>query len=669
MINNLKRLMLRYQDQIWLCLIASGVRFLYFSLHVRSVYFNQTILDSLWIHQWALAIKEGLPYSADAYFRAPLYPYLIAAVYRIGGPNPGIIELLQHLLGICSVVLLYRLGKRLFNRRSGLLAGGMLCFYWVAIFFEGEQLIATLALFLGLAVLDALTLAVSELRQKRRYLLIATTGLLIGFASIARPNFLVLIMLALIWLYSGQKMMVNRKAGTLLKELVLLIIAAAIPILPVTVRNITVAGDPVLIASQGGLNFYLGNNADADGKTAMAPGEAVIMGRSEFENHFRDNITIAGEQIAEAELGRPLTGSEVSSFWFKRSWQFWRTEPQKACYLLMRKLYYFLNGFEISGNKDLSEAQQESIRPLLGFVRLSWIFPLAGLGFVLLIGRQRSVILLLLYIALYGASVIAFFVIARFRLPVVPAFFLLAAAGIDQLVCLWSQRHEAKSRLQNSIFSKRILMAVLMLVCTAVCANSRLMNVDERRSLPAHRMNRAMLLLEQGDWRGAIVAYDEALVSAPQNGEALFGKARAYERFEMYAEALRIFEQIVQLSPGHGHAHLARARILHKLGRLRETDFAYQACLRADPQLAVAYFSYARFLNELNRGDEAISVYRDGLMIEPDNIGGWLNLGATLGSMGQYEAAIIAWERALILDAGNEIAKRNIALAQQALRR
>ena len=43
-------------------------------------------------------------------------------------------------------------------------------------------------------------------------------------------------------------------------------------VLPITIRNCAVGGDAVLIASQGGVNFYIGNNPDSDGRTAIVPG-------------------------------------------------------------------------------------------------------------------------------------------------------------------------------------------------------------------------------------------------------------------------------------------------------------------------------------------------------------------------------------------------------------
>jgi hypothetical protein len=39
----------------------------------------------------------------------------------------------------------------------------------------------------------------------------------------------------------------------------------------VLVRNYVVGGDLVPVASQGGLNFYLGNHEGADGRAALAP--------------------------------------------------------------------------------------------------------------------------------------------------------------------------------------------------------------------------------------------------------------------------------------------------------------------------------------------------------------------------------------------------------------
>src|SRR5207253_3757919 len=95
----------------------------------------------------------------------------------------------------------------------------------------------------------------------------------------------------------------------------------------------------------------------------------------------------------------------------------------------IRKVALFWNDFEISDNQDqyLLERVSWVLRlPLLGF---GWLPPLALLG-ALAARRTRAVGMLVAFVAVYGASVVAFFVFSRYRIQIVPALLPLAALGL-----------------------------------------------------------------------------------------------------------------------------------------------------------------------------------------------------------------------------------------------
>jgi len=78
-------------------------------------------------------------------------------------------------------------------------------------------------------------------------------------------------------------------------------------LVPVTLRNYGVGGELTLTTSQGGANFYIGNNELADGGYVFLP----------FVRP--DPLYEAKDFQAEAERrsGRALTPSQVSRFWFR----------------------------------------------------------------------------------------------------------------------------------------------------------------------------------------------------------------------------------------------------------------------------------------------------------------------------------------------------------------
>ncbi|RPJ45391.1 MAG: phospholipid carrier-dependent glycosyltransferase, partial [Candidatus Latescibacterota bacterium] len=149
--------------------------------------FDRPAMDPGYHDQWARSIVAGDPItSGEAYFRAPLYPYLLAAVYKIGGGDPVHPRLAQAFLGLLTLYLAYRIGRRLFGTTSALLAVFLALLYPGLLYFEGELLIEPLAVFLDVALLLVLLLA----EEKRRARFWLASGFLLGLSAITRPNIL-----------------------------------------------------------------------------------------------------------------------------------------------------------------------------------------------------------------------------------------------------------------------------------------------------------------------------------------------------------------------------------------------------------------------------------------------------------------------------------------------
>ena len=160
--------------------IALALRLTYFWLNRSSnPLFYHLILDALFHHEWALEINSGNFWGDEVFFRAPLYPYLVAFVYKITNNSIGAAIFIQHVLGAFSTVLVYVLTRFFFAPAVALVAGLFAALYWPFIFFEGELLIVTLVVALDLVLLICLTLAIRS--QRRGYFILA--GIFCGSAS------------------------------------------------------------------------------------------------------------------------------------------------------------------------------------------------------------------------------------------------------------------------------------------------------------------------------------------------------------------------------------------------------------------------------------------------------------------------------------------------------
>src|SRR4029079_8101736 len=97
---------------------------------------------------------------------------------------------------------------------------------------------------------------------------------------------------------------------------------------PIAVRNRIVGGEWHITTSQFGPNFYLGNNAGADGTAG-----SLREGRGSVEYERQD-----ATDLAQAAEGRTLTPREVSNFWMWQALDFMRANPLQWIRLEGRKL-------------------------------------------------------------------------------------------------------------------------------------------------------------------------------------------------------------------------------------------------------------------------------------------------------------------------------------------
>ena len=97
-----------------------------------------------------------------------------------------------------------------------------------------------------------------------------------------------------------------------------MIVAAAsvAAIAPATLHNYIASKDFVLITSNGGVNFYIGNGEEATG--IFYPAKDITF---ETESSSRSYV--------ERLFGRDMKPSEISAYWFERSFDFIKRHPAR----------------------------------------------------------------------------------------------------------------------------------------------------------------------------------------------------------------------------------------------------------------------------------------------------------------------------------------------------
>lgn len=546
----------------YLFVAALSIRLLYLSQYASSPFFSVPALDALYHDLLAQAILAGKQ-APEPYFRAPLYYHFLAGVYGVFGHSYWAPRLVQAVLGSLSCVLLYDIGARLFQPKVGLIAGAAMALYGPLVFWDGELHTPVLEVFLDLAFVSV-ALAAADRRSAALW---GAAGLLLGLSAIARPNVLVVLPLAVAAAAFTRSASLQRRAAWVVA------LAAGAMLFPTlaTVRNWAVSGDPVFIASQGGINMWLGNRPGADGFTPSTPR------RYRFDSEYEDSVALFGQRAAEEALGRKLTASESQAYWMRESARWWKEQPAAAAALLGKKAVLTWSHQEIRNTQAFDYFRRE-VAPLLWFCPVGfWIAGPLGLAGILLAWRRHpSARWLAGGALLYMASFLPFFAADRYRLPVVPILLLFGA-----FAAVWlAERLRAKEYRPVLRLAPALAVAVVFV------------NVDWfRTATPA-------------TWAADY-----------------WSEGNRFQRQGRMAEAEARFSRALELDPANAEIWINLGVTRYSTGRLPEAAEAFREAIRRAPENATGYYDLAMCELQTGRKETARALFRRALQVEPEHRG------------------------------------------------
>ena len=370
--------------------------------------------DPVFYYYSAANLVEGGKYvqpltGAYTAYWPPGYTFLLTALFKVFGAHVSIAWGVNIVLGALTCVALYYLGRLLADWRTGVAAGLVLALFPGHIFFASLVLSEVTFTFL---VTVALLLAALAIRRGARpsVWLLLLLGLTIGASALVRGQGLFLIPLAALfwWLQSGWRRALR---GTALTA-----VAAFVVIAPWTVRNYFAMDGFVLISTNIGGNLYVGNYEGATGH--MAPG--------------------AGDWARERYSYLPLNEQEVAmnNRLLREGLKFMFTHPQREMELTGSKIRGLYEDDEeaLRGipNRQAGETIPHADRIAdVANVYYFAVLALSGIGVLLWLRRRwQSLVLPLLAVAVFTLGQLPFFNDPRFHYPMLPAFALLAAAGL-----------------------------------------------------------------------------------------------------------------------------------------------------------------------------------------------------------------------------------------------
>jgi Tfp pilus assembly protein PilF/4-amino-4-deoxy-L-arabinose transferase-like glycosyltransferase len=680
--------------------VAFLMRLAYLLAYARSPFFQVHIADALFHEQWAERIRGGDIFSLrmpGVLYKAPLYPYFLAASFGLSGGSSFFAMLLQVGLSAASCLLLFAIGQRYFGRWSALVGAALYCLYFPSIYFSAEMEIPALAIFLTL-------FAYYLLMEKRGPLAQVASAITFGLSLLALPSNLLLLPLYgfLAYTRAGEARRIRRTV--LFAALVFATVA------PCTIRNLVAGHRLTLVSANGGINFFIGNNEHYDQTVSLQPGYA-------FEDFYDEPRRVAGAS----------SFSDRDRYWYRKAIHFVREHPGKEASLLLKKLVLYFASYEIYRNTDLNYAKAQSIYRNVPLVPAALLLAggLVGLGLAM---RRREGRELAALCALMALPCILFFVTDRYRLPsmagwalfaglfvtstvnavrskawrfAIPALALaLTVGGLSSLDLFVVKNpayrphfdlgfiYETQAKLGQALQEYGVALKLLEKqtprdLQTESEINARIGNVRmTENDLQAARSSfeRALALNpasvaaysylgtlygKQKQTERALQMFNKALALNPWDVVSLHNLALLYLDNDQIEEAIAKLRSVLELAPEHAGAHSDLAYAYAKQGKNDSAESESMRALFYDPGKVAARYNLAALYLASGRIDEATAQYRTITQIAPrDASNAYNQLGVLDAQKGDLPQAMVNWEKAVEADASNMSARANLQRAR-----
>jgi tetratricopeptide (TPR) repeat protein len=506
------------------------------------------------------------------YFVSPLYIYFLAGVLALIH-SFTLARVVQIMLGTCAVGLVFFTAEQWFGRRAAWLAAGLAALTGLFTFYESLLLQAALDPFLTAAALACLTIG---LRQSHARWM-AFAGVVLGVQSLNRPNVAV-VAAAIAVLLAGTRRW--RAASVFAAGMV-------IALAPVTLRNVAVADSWTPVSSQGGLNFYIGNNDKADGTYQDVAGVTPnLQGQQED-----------ARRVASRAAGRPLNDAETSSYFYSLGVKWARDHPGLAAKLFVRKLSLVINAAPIWLNYSYRFFARDAGTWIRALIVGPWLLiPFGVVGLVVAAPRamRSEYVIWASFAPLYAIAVALFFVADRYTLPLLIPLAIGAGASFDALLAAARQW-------------RRLAVAATAVVALFVIVN-RDAGVDDGRAEERTRMAERLVTLNRGD--EAEQWAERAANASPRPGLVHFRVGQRLLAAGQSAAAIPHFEKASRFDASQPEVELVLGEALLDVERARDAVPHLRRALDAGFHREVAGPDLVRALGASGDSAEAVTVLK-----------------------------------------------------------
>ena len=549
--------------------------------------------DMHFYDDWAQKVVGGQLTDHHAFYGLPGYAYLLAGLYKLCGYGPYVPELLQALLDAGTALLLYKIGVALApqpNGRRGQIAGLMAAAAW-AFCVPAQTYAAVLMptawfIFVFWFILWRIIKSQSAPDWWEALLL----GLLVGLTATAIATILFLIPLLVCAI--GLKPAIPARSHFRIVGCALFLLGIAIGTSPCWLHNYFIARDRVFLSAHSGINFWIGNNPDANGYPRFPPG--LRAGQAAM---LQDSI-----DVAESAAGHPLKRGEVSQYWSAKARDYIADHPLAWLRLLGLKLRNFWSAFQYDDLSIITNLREQGVTfPGIYFGLLA---ALALPAMILTWNTARLGRWITGAIFLQMLALLPVFTTERYRLPIVPGLAVFAAFG---LVTFFSNLAAGNVR---PVLSYAMLLMVSTLFVSWPQRGLSLWALDA--------YNSGWQALESGNLPLAERKLELARAYVPDNAETNFALGNLKLAQNDTSAASSLYLTTLRLDPRHRGAINNLGVLALENGQPEVAEQRFREALAIDGRNPKTHFLLAKTLIAKGQNGNARAEIDRALALKPD---------------------------------------------------
>ncbi len=610
-----------------------------------SVHFScPTGPDLLEYHSWAEAICSGHFLWKIEHLHAPLYPFFLAALYKICDMNFFMIRLLQSLITAAGVGLLFfpleymSKDKKEFQWLPWVYLG-LIAVYPPLIYYSCELLSEALLLPLlctSIFMLYKADRIETENTEKRKGKRRSSTpfyiaaGAAAGLAAITHPISLLFIVIETAyliirrWIKDCRSENINWRK--ILKPGIVFAILAAVIILPICIHNAKLPNGSFSIQTNSGMNLYIGNNPDATGSCYLRPGKDW------------EKVRINAAKEAKKQ------GMSSSKYFNNKVVEYIALYPLEWIGLEFKKLVYTFSHHELVAGADLTP-MREYTRFMRWSVWSTGLMMMTGLaGFLLIVILYPSRVAAISHLLVLGGSWLAALLITltsgRYRMPLYPVLFTFSAGFVSIAAYHITNKFRYIDRKFLLTASGAVIAAALVVwlptapwnykheICEAELLNSEIL-------ISKNKLSEAQKCLEK------------ALKAAPDAPRVYTLLGTVYLKQMNVSKAREAFLNALKHDSVNPDPVVNLALMYAATGDYKVAVKLFKKAYKFWPHAPMVLYNYGFFLINVKQYAAAKRMLEECRIVEPSNLNTINALGVVYIRTGNYTGAIQCFEKVL----------------------